>query len=41
MSQKLDKKNKNIDLSTYTCVFKNEKGTWKYAWMQRSQGTLI
>ena len=29
----------NIDLSTYTCIFKNENGTWKYAWMQRSQGT--
>ena len=33
------KGNKNIDLSTYTCIFKNENGTWKYAWMQRSQGT--
>ena len=33
------KENQNIDLSTYTCIFKNEKGTWKYAWMQRSQGT--
>ena len=20
-------------------IFKNENGTWKYAWMQRSQGT--
>ena len=29
----------NKDLSTYTCIFKNENGTWKYAWMQRSQGT--
>ena len=27
----------NKDLSTYTCIFKNEKG-WKYSWMQRSQG---
>ena len=33
------KGNQNIDLSTYTCIFKNENGTWKYAWMQRSQGT--
>ena len=33
------KGNQNIDLSTYTCIFKNKKGTWKYAWMQRSQGT--
>ena len=33
------KGNQNKDLSTYTCIFKNEKGTWKYAWMQRSQGT--
>ena len=30
--------NQNKDLSTYTCIFKNETGTWKYAWMQRSQG---
>ncbi len=33
------KGNQNIDLSTYTCIFKNENGTRKYAWMQRSQGT--
>ncbi len=33
------KGNKNRDLSTYTCIFKNENCTWKYAWMQRSQGT--
>ena len=33
------KGNQNKDLSTYTCIFKNENGTWKYAWMQRSQGT--
>ena len=33
------KGNQNIDISTYTCIFKNENGTWKYAWMQRSQGT--
>ena len=33
------KGNQNIDLSTYTCIFKNENGIWKYAWMQRSQGT--
>ena len=33
------KGNKNKDLSTYTCIFKNANGTWKYAWMQRSQGT--
>ena len=25
--------------STYTCIFKNVNGTWKYSWMQRSQGT--
>ena len=31
--------NQNKDLSTYTCIFKNKNGTWKYAWMQRSQGT--
>ena len=29
----------NKDLSTYTCIFKNENGFWKYSWMQRSQGT--
>ena len=29
----------NKDLSTYTCIFKNANGTWKYSWMQRSQGT--
>ena len=29
----------NEDLSTYTCIFKNIDGTWKYSWMQRSQGT--
>tara|TARA_B100001989_G_scaffold203001_1_gene151447 strand:- start:119 stop:502 length:384 start_codon:yes stop_codon:yes gene_type:complete len=29
----------NKDLSTYTCIFKNENSTWKYAWMQRSQGS--
>ena len=33
------KGNQNKDLSTYTCIFKNVNGTWKYAWMQRSQGT--
>ena len=33
------KGNQNKDLSTYTCIFKNDGGTWKYAWMQRSQGT--
>ena len=33
------KGNQNKDLSTYTCIFKNENGTWKYSWMQRSQGT--
>ena len=33
------KGNPNIDLSTYTCIFKNENGLWKYSWMQRSQGT--
>ena len=33
------KGNQNKDLSTYTCIFKNESGAWKYAWMQRSQGT--
>ena len=33
------KGNQNKDLSTYTCIFKNENGAWKYAWMQRSQGT--
>ena len=33
------KGNKNKDLSTYTCIFKNVNGTWKYSWMQRSQGT--
>ena len=33
------KGNQNKDLSTYTCIFKNENGLWKYAWMQRSQGT--
>ena len=31
--------NQNKDLSTYTCIFKNENGIWIYAWMQRSQGT--
>ena len=31
--------NQNKDISTYTCIFKNENGAWKYAWMQRSQGT--
>ncbi len=29
----------NKDLSTYTCIFKKVNGTWKYALMQRSQGT--
>ena len=29
----------NKDLSTYTCIFKNENGIWKYSWLQRSQGT--
>ena len=29
----------NKDFSTYTCIFKNENGNWKYSWMQRSQGT--
>ena len=33
------KGNQNKDFSTYTCIFKNENGMWKYAWMQRSQGT--
>ena len=33
------KGNQNKDFSTYTCIFKNENDTWKYAWMQRSQGT--
>ena len=33
------KGNQNNDLSTYTCIFKNENGLWKYSWMQRSQGT--
>ena len=33
------KGNQNIDLSAYTGIFKNENRTWKYAWMQRSQGT--
>ena len=33
------KENQNKDLSTYTCIFTNENGTWKYSWMQRSQGT--
>ena len=33
------KGNQNKDLSTYTCLFKNVNGTWKYSWMQRSQGT--
>jgi len=33
------KGNQNKDLSTYTCIFKNENGLWKYTWMQRSQGT--
>ena len=33
------KGNQNKDLSSYTCIFKNENDTWKYAWMQRSQGT--
>ena len=33
------KGNQNKDLSTYTCIFKNENGIWKYSWMQRSQGT--
>ena len=33
------KGNQNKDLSTYTCIFKKENGIWKYAWMQRSQGT--
>ncbi len=33
------KGNPNTDLSTYTCIFKNENGLWKYSWMQRSQGT--
>ena len=33
------KGNKNKDLSTYTCIFTNANGTWKYSWMQRSQGT--
>tara|TARA_B100000401_G_scaffold286298_1_gene195809 strand:+ start:290 stop:673 length:384 start_codon:yes stop_codon:yes gene_type:complete len=31
--------NQNKDLSTYTCIFKNENSAWKYSWMQRSQGT--
>ena len=33
------KGNQNKDLSTYTCIFKNKNGLWKYSWMQRSQGT--
>ena len=33
------KGNQNKDLSTYTCIFKNENDLWKYLWMQRSQGT--
>ena len=33
------KGNQNKDLSTYTCIFKNVNGIWKYSWMQRSQGT--
>ena len=33
------KGNQNKDLSTYTCIFKNENDLWKYSWMQRSQGT--
>ena len=33
------KGNQNEDLSTYTCIFKNEDDIWKYSWMQRSQGT--
>ena len=33
------KGNQNNDLSTYTCIFKNENDIWKYSWMQRSQGT--
>ena len=33
------KGNQNKDLSTYTCIFKNENGIWKFSWMQRSQGT--
>ena len=33
------KGNQNKDLSTYTCIFKNENDIWKFSWMQRSQGT--
>ena len=33
------KGSQNKDLSTYTCIFKNENDLWKYSWMQRSQGT--
>ena len=33
------KGNQNKDLSTYTCIFRNINCTWKYSWMQRSQGT--
>ncbi len=33
------KGDQNKDLSTYTCIFKNTSGTWKYSWMQRSHGT--
>ena len=33
------KGNQNKDLSTYTCIFKNLNGIWKYSWMQRSQGS--
>ena len=33
------KGSQNIDLSTYTYIFQKENGRWKYAWMQRSQGT--
>ncbi len=31
--------NQNEDLSNYTYIFKNIDHTWKYSWMQRSQGT--
>ena len=33
------KGNQNKDLSTFTCIFKNQNDTWKYSWMQRSQDT--
>ena len=29
----------NIDLSSYSLIFKKIDGIWKISWMQRSQGT--